>query len=437
MHMKNGSQYVAPAFLSPEYKRSRTAYIFQAGFEYLGALLVADAYLAKLLGYLQISDAVIGVLSSLISLVFVVQIFAVSFGSRVQNVKRTVILFAAISQLLLLSLYLLPFGQLKSGVLAAAVVTAAIFLGYSAQYLVSNIMVKWANSFVAPEQRGLFSANKEIVSLAMGIVFTLLVGYAFDALEAKSGIKSAFGFLAVTYFVVFLLNMLCLLFIDNKPVIRTEKKTNYRLILSNTLCNRRFRAVILQSVLRNVAVYFTVGFMGVFKTKDLLLSVFAVQLINILGNLVRILASRPFGRYTDRTSFAKGMEQGFLLMAAAFFVNIFTNGSRWYLIIVFTVLYHAAQAGLTQNSINITYSYVPSEYIVEALSIKNCLSGVAGFISSLIAGGLLNHIQDNENMLFGFRVCGQQILSAVSCGIVLLAYCMTKFVIEKQPVMKQ
>ena len=437
MRMKNYSQYVAPEFLTPKYKRARTAYILQAGFEYLGALLVADAYLAKLLTYLQISDAVIGVLSSLISLVFVVQIFAVSFSSRVRNVKRTVIFFLTISQLMFLSLYLLPFGELRNGVLAAAVVTAAIFLGYSAQYLVSNIMVKWANSFVAPEQRGVFSANKEIVSLAMGIAFTLLVGYVFDALEAASGIKSGFGFLAITYFVMALLNMLCLLFIDNRPVAGTAKKTPYRLILKNTLGNRKFRPVILQSVLRNMAVYFTVGFMGVFKTKDLMLSVFTVQLINILGNLVRILASRPFGRYTDRTSFAKGMEQGLLLMAAAFFVNVFTNESRWYLVVVFTVLYYAAQAGLTQNSVNITYSYVPSEYIVEALSIKNCLSGIAGFVSSLAAGGLLNVIQDRGNMLFGLRVCGQQVLSAVSCGIVLLAYLMTKLVIEKQPVMKQ
>lgn len=437
MPTKNDNQHVAPAFLSPKYKRSRTAYILQAGFEYLGALLVADAYLAKLLAYLRISDAVIGIISSLISLVFVVQIFAVSFGSRVRNIKRTVVFFSAISQLLFLSLYLLPFGELNNGVLAATVVTAAIFLGYSAQYLVSNIMVKWANSFVAPEQRGVFSANKEIVSLAMGIVFTLLVGYVFDMLEGSRGIKSAFGFLAVTYFVMFLLNMLCLLFIDNKPVTGTVKKTPYRLILKNTLGNPKFRSVILQSALRNVAVYFTVGFMGVFKTKDLMLSVFTVQLINILGNLVRMLASRPFGRYTDRTSFARGMEQGLLLMAVAFFVNIFTNESRWYLVIVFTVLYHAAQAGLTQNSINITYSYVPSEYIVEALSIKNCISGIAGFVSSLIAGGLLSYIQDSENTLFGLQVCGQQVLSAVSCGIVLLAYLMTRFVIEKQPVMKQ
>lgn len=437
MRMKNYDQYVAPEFLTPKYKRSRTAYILQAGFEYLGTLLVADAYLAKLLGYLQISDAVIGILSSLISLVFVMQIFAVSFGSKVRNVKRTVIFFAVISQLLFLSLYLLPFGQLKNGALAVTVVTVAIFLGYSAHYLVSNIMVKWANSFVAPEQRGVFSANKEIVSLAMGIVFTLLVGYVFDELEAARGIKSSFGFLAVTYFVVFLLNMICLLFIDNKTDAAPAQKTSYRLILENTLGNRKFQPVILQSVLRNMAVYFTVGFMGIFKTKDLMLSVLAVQLINILGNLMRMLASRPFGRYTDRTSFAKGMERGLLLMAAAFFVNIFTNPSRWYLVIIFTVLYHVAQAGLTQNGINITYSYVPKEYIVEAMSIKNCLSGIAGFVSALVAGGLLECIQDGGNILFGVRVCGQQILSAVSCGIVLLTYLMTRLVIEKQPVMKQ
>ena len=69
--------------------------------------------------------------------------------------------------------------------------------------------------------------------------------------------------------------------------------------------------------------------MGIYKTADLMLTVAAVQVINMIANGARIVLSRPFGIYSDKRSFAKGFEAGLILAAAAFFVNIFTTPSRW------------------------------------------------------------------------------------------------------------
>ena len=57
-------------FDSPAYKRSRRAYCAQCAFEYFVAILVADAYLAKLLTHLGLSDGLIGIIASFISLAF-------------------------------------------------------------------------------------------------------------------------------------------------------------------------------------------------------------------------------------------------------------------------------------------------------------------------------------------------------------------------------
>ena len=57
--MKNTIDYY-----SPEYKRSRSAYIAQSAFEYLGSLLATGAFLAKLLTSLGISDALAGIIAS-------------------------------------------------------------------------------------------------------------------------------------------------------------------------------------------------------------------------------------------------------------------------------------------------------------------------------------------------------------------------------------
>ena len=52
---------------SREYKRSKRAYTLECMFEYFISLLVADAFIAKLLKYFGASDELCGVISSFIS----------------------------------------------------------------------------------------------------------------------------------------------------------------------------------------------------------------------------------------------------------------------------------------------------------------------------------------------------------------------------------
>ena len=48
------------------YKRSRNAYKMECTFEYFVTLLIADAYLAKVLSSIGMSDALIGIVSSFV-----------------------------------------------------------------------------------------------------------------------------------------------------------------------------------------------------------------------------------------------------------------------------------------------------------------------------------------------------------------------------------
>lgn len=61
-------------YKSPEYRRSRVAYHIQCVTEYLAGLLVADAFLAKLLKNIGLSDSTIGIVASLMSLAFLIQL---------------------------------------------------------------------------------------------------------------------------------------------------------------------------------------------------------------------------------------------------------------------------------------------------------------------------------------------------------------------------
>ena len=118
-------------------------------------------------------------------------------------------------------------------------------------------------------------------------------------------------------------------------------------------------------------------------------------------------------------------------------MNVFTTPDTWWLVIVFTVLYNVSLAGTNQNSFNIAYSYVNEKYIVQAMSIKNCIGGLCGFGASILGGKILDLVQGNNNMIFGVHIYGQQLLSLISFAIIMVIIDYIRKVIEKQEIMIQ
>ena len=118
-----------------------------------------------------------------------------------------------------------------------------------------------------------------------------------------------------------------------------------------------------------------------------------------------------------------------------FLINVFVTPERWWLIIAFTVVFEASQAGIGQNATNICYSYVKEEYIVYAMVIKGSIGGVLGFLASLAGGKIVDIIQNNNNMIFGIECYAQQVLSLISFVIVIVVILFDRLVVEKQKVM--
>jgi len=424
-------------FNSKEYKRSRKMYAAQCTFEYFVTILVGDVFLAKLLTNIGISDSLIGIISSFVTLAFLFQLLSVFVAGKIKNIKKTVIIFQTIMQVLFTSLYLIPFMPFSTSV-KTVIVMVSIFCAYIFNYLVASILFKWANSYVNPANRAEYSAVKEMISLFTGIIFTLVIGWAIDKFESIGNIHGGFLFISAAMLVLTILNFISLMGIKN---INQQENTHTNPPLSeifkNTLGNRNFVNVIIMTVLWDVTRYITIGFLGTFKTNDLLLTVGTVQLINMLANLGRLGLSLPFGRFSDRHSYASGMKLAFAIAALAFGINMFTTKDTWWCIIIYTVLFNISSAGSNQNSYNITYSYVKSDYIVHAMAIKNSIGGLFGFGASLVGSRILAHIQANGNSFLGIPMYGQQLLSAISFVMMIITILFVHFVIEKQKVMHQ
>ena len=422
-------------FTTKEYKRSRNAYMVQCAFEYFIALLVADAFLAKLLSALGIGDNLIGIISSFVSLAFVFQLLSIFLVKAKTSTKKIVMICDTVSILFFMLVYLVPFIPVSAEVKKGLVVVS-IMVAYAIKYLISSMLFKWANSHVEPSLRAVYSANKEVTSLIAGIIFTAVFGYIIDKFESLGNLNGAFLFISASILIINIGNFICLKLIksESEEVQEEDASVLFKDVLKNTFVNKNFRNVILMESIQKFAMYFTIGFMGVYKTKELAISVFVIQLINIVSNAVRMLISKPFAIYSDKRSFAKGMELGLCFAAAAFFVNIFTTPQTWWLVIVFTVLYNVSMAGTNQNSFNIAYSYVPLSCITQAMAIKNSISGLCGFMASIIGGIVLEEIQNKHLMIFGVQIYSQQIQSAVSFVLILVAILFIHFVIAKQKV---
>ncbi len=410
-------------------------YIIQCVFEYFVTMLITGAYLAKLLSNMGIPDATVGIISSVLSLAFVSQLISIFFVQKIKNVKKTVVPIHILGQCLFAFLYLLPFLKLPTGV-ASLFVGGCLLLGYLCNYSVATIIYKWGNSFVNPATRASFASTKEIVGLSTGVAVSLGVSNLFEFICKTKGDHKGFLFLAILMLIYIVADLICLILMAN---VKQEKEER-----AHTLCvgevvkmlfsNKSFLCVIFINALWYVAVGFYSGFLGIYQIKELGMSLPLIAAVGIGSSLMQMAFSKPIARYTDRTSYAKGMRLGFIIAAAAVLCVVFTTPKTWWMMIVYLLTYSAAMAGVSQNFNNIAFSYVDSKYYVEAVAIKNSISGICGFGTSLIGAAILEAIQKNGNQLFGIKVYGQQVLAVIGFTAIVINILFTKFVLEKRPI---
>lgn len=440
------SSPVSPSrFDSRDYKRSRRAYTCECMFEYFIFILVSGQFLTILLKHLGVPDSLNGIIQSIISLAFLVQLLSVFVLNRITNVKRFAILFHTTGQLLFVLLFCVPFFPLPAELrhVMAVVCPAAAYCGL---YFVTSIVYRWGNSFVEPHHRGRFGATKEVISLASGITLTLVMGVVIDLFVTGGNIEGGFIVLALSILIFCVSDLVCLLLIKNDRREASEggeppSRLPVKEVIKNTLGNRYFMNTVVLASLWKISIFLIIGFMGTYMDNkhELNFSVGVVQAVTLLGMLCRLILSKPIGKYSDRHSYAKGMRLGITLGAIGFFVNMFTapGGFTRFLIIPYFLFYTGALAGIDSNNLNLPYNYVDEKYFVHASAIKNSISGIAGFAASLLGGALLSRVQRNGNSFLGIQVYGQQVLSMLAFLVAVIAILFCRFVVEKQKTMTQ
>jgi len=399
---------------------------------------VADPFLTKLLLYIGIDDAMVSVLQSLISVAFLFQLFALLVAQRIVNVKRVATVIHCVGQLLFLFLYFVPFLPLVTKY-KSVIVVFCFLAAYFGNYLVTSVIFRWGNSFVDPSKRARYGATKEMVSLAGGAVVTFVMSLVVNYYENIGDLKTGFIIVAIVMALTCFADLVSLLLMKNRinNINKSEKSEPLVSVLKRLFTNKGFLCVLAVAVLWQCANYGVLGAVATYKQLELGMDIALIQIINICGQLARLIFSRPIAKYTDKRSYTKGLILGFTIVGVAFFINIFTTPGSWWLIIPFTLLYNIAMAGLGQNFYIILYNFVEEKYFVQADALKNSIGGAAGFVAAIVSGNLMRTVQAGGNKIFGFSVYAQQILSFVSFVLVVVAILFAHIFLENRKIISK
>ena len=406
--------------IKDSYKTSRVLYIIEAALEYFISISVGSYYLALIASKIGIPDNVTGILTSFVSLGCGFQIIAL-FLAHKSSVKRWVTVFHVISQLLFSFMYFVPLLPISKGGQMALLI-GALLTAHILHNAINSPKITWFMSLVDEHKRGSFTANKEIVSLLGGMVFSFALGQVMDSFSENGKINTGFVICGVLILFLTALHTLTLVFSKEKQR-GVSKRFSFKEVFA-LFKNKTILKVIGVFVIWNIASYITMSYMGTYQNNELGFNPAFASFIVIIGSSVRAIVSRPIGKFADKFSFCKMLYICFGVEALAFLSAAFitpANGKVMY--IVFYILYCIGCAGINSSIINLIYDYVGENERTGALALVNTASGFAGFFATLAVSPLVDYVQKNGNRIFGLNLFAQQLLpvfSLVFVGVILL-----------------
>lgn len=410
-------------------KRGEILYIIQAALEYLITILIAGSFLATLTKQLGFSDSLTGIISSVIALGRLCQLISVSF--RKARVKLMVVILSIVNQLLFLTLYIIPIVDISAR-LKTVLFIAVIFTAYITYNFAHPKKINWLMSLVDDHHRGEFTANKEIISLVAGMVFTYTMGALTDYFAEKGEINTAFIICAAVIFFFTVLHTFSLVFTVEKSDLQIEKQSIKKAIIS-TVSDKNILSITLIFILYDVSTYISTPFYGAYQINDLGFNLKFVSIITMIGSIVRILVSRTWGRYADRKGFAVMMEKCFWFMAAGQLCVVFAVPATGKVMFTLYYIFHGiAMGGVNSGLINLVFDNVAPEKRADSLAISQSVAGVTGFLSTLAISPAVAYIQEHDNRLFTLPIYAQQAVSALGLVFTAIAIIYLKKVMMKK-----
>ncbi len=414
-------------------RKGQVLFIIERAVEYFISIITGGAYLAKVTSAIGMSQGLTGILTSFVSLGAVFQIFAL-FLAQKRRPKRFVLLLHTINQLAFVLVYLIPLANVPT-VVKHVFFIAFLLIGNILNNVVASPKTSWEMSFVGENEKGIYTAKKEITSLFCGIAFSYLVSFVIDYFEAKN-LNVAFVISAVAIFLLTVWHSLTILKTEEREIPVPEEKVSFVGAVKMVFLNKPARKVVIAATLYQIINCAVISFFGTYTASPkedygLGFSMSFIALTSMLYAIVRAVASRPIGKFADKRSFKTSSMLCYGILAAALLCGAFitpSNGKVTYT--VYYLFYAVALAGLSSAIINLLYEEVKPDQRMCAFAVQQSLSGLIGFLSAVVAGIFVDYVKTLGGTLCGLYA--QQWLSVFGVALCIITLLYIRFFLKSK-----
>lgn len=413
--------------------------------------LTGGVFIASLMIHEGFRDADIGIITSLASLLAVAQIFIAGFAARLKKSKFFVCM-SVMQRFWLIFMFLVPFYPFSSNVKMTLLVLLYIISKIGIQIGTPSLQ-EWIASLVPPFMRGRYFARKDILNVIVMSVVILIAGWVMDLLKGRN-ILYAFQFIAVLLTVLCLVSFIFysmvkepkLAFLDDsghelhghrakayaKKVAASEPKESFLAEIGKAFGNKNFRIYLGLECLWILTFYMAAPFNASYSIKELGLSFFYISLIGFGSNLFRIFLAGKMGGWADRYGMSRIFKYAILLYALNSFIWVFTIPNNAYLMYTAGVIAAgAAWSFLGPGLFSIKVEFIERGKRVSHFAIIASITGVVGFLISIVGGVLLQFLQKAQFSFFGSPLYAQQILNLLSTIFALLTALYIHGIVQK------
>jgi len=415
--------------------------------------LVGGTFLATLMSHSGVSDANIGIITSMFSLAALSQLFLINFLKRIKKYKFLVCA-TALQRSLFAALYLVPLLGI-SHMSKAVLIILLYFIGQIFVQIGLPASQDWIASLVPSRLRGKYFSIKDSVAVFVVSSTMLVCGMVFDHYK-KTNIETGFIIVGAVIFILTLINVVGLsrmkeprisyvnedgkemhgrLAKKAKEHETTRKPQTIPSELKEAFGNRKFRKAFTVQCLYTFSFFICVPFFASYQINDLRLPYTFIMLVGFLLNLYRIYITPKLGRMADKYGMAKLLRYTLLALGLNFLVLAFTMPFNAYPMHVIGSFFGStawAFAGI--GLFGIQLDFFKSEKRMIWLTITSSLSGLFGFLVSILGGTMLSRLQSLSLVLLGQKIYAQQVLSLLGFFILLFTVFYIKYFIETEKI---
>jgi Na+/melibiose symporter-like transporter len=413
-----------------DFEHSRRMSIFEGCTARTIFNFTSGAFLAGYANFLGADDSFNGLIGAIPVLAGVMSLLSPLYFEKKDRRKPLVVLLNFLHRFILGLMVLIPLiASGKSERLALVTVF----------YLVAYMAISFSNPAASailidltPENiRGRYFSKKESYFLAVGTLFTLVLGPVMDSYKAGG---NEYGGFVIMFVIVLLLSFANGYFwLRIKEPDRVKSKTTFKLkqIVTMPLKNLGFRKIIIFFILYNVGLQIGGPFFSVYMVTGLKLDYSYIMVMGMLFTIVDVILVRVWGRVADRKSWNFVLTYSILTLGIAHFSWFFVNGSTAFIMVpLLHILSGAGWAGLGISTFNIQFIYSPADGNTVYIGFNAALGGLMGFLGTLAGSGLLIVMHGMGLNLSGFMISGMQVLFLLSGLTLMLSAAYSHFFIK-------